>query len=82
MPIEIEKNIPIPDANPRPRRKYPFPDMEIGDSFHLQSQPRSSAKIAARMRHAACTYAKRHNRPELKFSIHRTTSGVRCWRIA
>ena len=32
--IKINKGIPIP--NSRIRREYPYEDMEIGDSFHIE----------------------------------------------
>lgn len=30
---KIEKNVPIPERKTAPNKKYPFTDMEVGDSF-------------------------------------------------
>lgn len=82
MPIEIEKNVPLPDVTMPTSRKYPFPDMEAGDSFALPCASKDAAAVAQRCRHAARAYITRNKHQPLKFSTRRTPEGVRCWRIA
>lgn len=74
----IEKNIPIPPHNEagrlkgtEARRKYPFPTMEVGDSFVSESKC---------VRMAACAYAR--SRPGLKFVSRQQAGGYRIWRVA
>lgn len=73
--LPIDKGIPMPN---RPGvggvRKYPFYDMEIGDSFGL------TCKEDAR-RAVACA-ASNNKRTGFKFSIQKHGTGWRCWRIA
>lgn len=70
--IVIEKGIPAPEYFRR-SRKYPYDQMEIGDSFAVP------AGMAESCRTGASRYGKRHGK---KFSVHTTPDGVRCWRIA
>lgn len=42
---EVQKNIPVPKvikANPSPRRKYPFEDMEVGDMFFVPGKTKNT----------------------------------------
>lgn len=71
---KIEKNIEIPRrcANSKGRPfKYPFNEMEVGDSF-LTGEPRS------RISGAIGGYRKRHG---CKFAARTVEGGVRVWRI-
>lgn len=77
---KIEKNIPI--ANPKPERKYPFNEMEIGDSFLIKatdSKMKSIRKIRNRISSACNIFTK--NNPKIKFVTRRENDGIRCWRI-
>lgn len=40
--IPIDKNIPIPEHLGKYRSKYPFKDMEIGDSFFTEAEGSAS----------------------------------------
>lgn len=70
---KIEKGIPIvPQVNHRP--KYPFDQMEIGDSFAFETGKEKTIAAAAGM------FAKRN--PGYKFSVRVIDNKVaRCWRI-
>lgn len=72
---KIESGIPLKSW--KPRQRYPFPRMEVGDSFLLKSEDN-----LASVRSAACLYGKRHS---TKFAV-RCDDPVkdthRCWRIA
>lgn len=72
--MKIEKNIPVPSPHAA-REKYPFHQMEIGDSFVVPVDRRTAAS-------AACTwYKKKHG---MRFVTRTTEDGkfVRVWRIA
>ena len=72
MAFVIEKNVPFTGLVRFTR--YPFPEMEVGDSFEC---PASEAK---RARAAAIGYGARHN---MKFSARKQADGsYRLWRIA
>lgn len=68
---KIEKGIPAP-YRVRDRAKYPFAEMEVGDSF-LTKEDRT------RVSGAASLYGKRHGR---RYSVSMTAEGLRVWRLA
>jgi len=71
MMFEIEKGIPVPAT--LPRSKYPFGQMEVGDSFAC------SASQNARVRVAAHKYGKDHG---LVFTARKIgDDSYRVWRI-
>jgi len=63
---KIEKKIPLP-------RKYPFDEMEVGDSFELPTNWKRTTVAVAALRYGKVTGT--------KFSIRKTPEGFRCWRI-
>lgn len=70
--FKIEKNVPITRGFRRGRpSKYPFLDMEVGDSFAFEVE--MYKKVAA----AAFTHGKNHGS---KFSVSLTS--LRCWRVS
>lgn len=70
--FKIEKNVPRPHYNAH--GKYPFKDMEVGDSFLINDNTKYQA-----VGNAASVFGKIHKR---KFSIRKTPEGHRCWRVA
>ena len=66
----IEKNIPVPEG----RSKYPFPKMEVGDSFFVPSKDIVGARISV-----ALNYYKRKN-PKKTFISRKSADGMRIWR--
>jgi hypothetical protein len=65
--MSIDKNIPIPV-------KYPFANMQVGDSFAVQPDVKRQA-IAV----AAHRYGLKHG---MKFTVRLTTDRtLRCWRV-
>lgn len=66
--MKIEKSVELPKFN----GKYPFHEMEVGDSFACENQ--------ALVTSAANSYSKRHERKE-KFSVRKHGDAFRCWRI-
>lgn len=67
----IEKNIPVPDW--RVRARYPFKDMQVGDSFLIPQGDRKKVYPAASAAGA------RHGK---KFAVRKVDDGVRVWRVA
>lgn len=72
--IKIEKGIPIPEGDGRRGRapKYPWRNMEVGDSFFVREKPSAVAR-------GACEAGKRCGR---KFISRRIDDGVRIWRVS
>uniref|UniRef100_A0A6M3LZ78 Uncharacterized protein n=1 Tax=viral metagenome TaxID=1070528 RepID=A0A6M3LZ78_9ZZZZ len=72
---KIDKNIPIPS-----KLKYPFGEMEIGDSFEIDVGEDSTEHVSATTREAIWRFRKNH--PLLKFSLRTIDEKhIRCWRI-
>jgi hypothetical protein len=81
--IKIDKDIPTPrPAEGRPR-KYPFPDMVVGDSFAVPLAGKDTLKsedlAAVRLRASAIRYTRVHGG---KFTVRtdREAGVARCWR--
>lgn len=72
--IEIDKGIPIPPLV-RPPRKWPWNRMKVGDSFFIEGDKTT----AARIRGAANERARTH--PGEKYTVRTKDKGARCWRI-
>lgn len=67
----IEKGVPLPQKRRRPSR-YPFADMNVGDSFVTSNKSVRGAMIA---------YAKRHPKKCLRFIAEaQETGNIRVWR--
>lgn len=67
----IEKNIPYPDA----RSKYPFPRMDVGDSFFIPATDIVGSRVSV-----ALNYYKKKN-PKKAFITRKSADGMRVWRI-
>lgn len=78
--FEIEKSVPIPTGSSdgeHPRQIYPFPKMDVGDSFAVGSNLEPDVR---RIRRAAGMYGKRNGRA---FIVRKDEKGeYRCWRSA
>lgn len=72
--MKLEKNIPLP-GGVDPRERYPFPDMDVGDSYLVVD-----ATMIKNLRSAAYMYSRRH--PGTRFTCRRYGEGWRLWRIA
>lgn len=73
--LKIEKNLPAP-ASKIARNKYPFGQMEVGDSFLVPLEGKYAFRIQSNMLSAARRY-----RPK-RFATRSETDGVRVWRIS
>lgn len=71
--MQIDKNIPIPGrANNKGKRKYPFAEMQIGDSILIVHIPMTSVTPQV-------TRAERET--GFKFTARKVSGGVRVWRV-
>lgn len=77
--IQIEKDVPIPADDSRRVSKYPFRDMEVGDSFFVACENGNPAKAAIAVRSSAIIWGKRKG--HRKFTTRIVEGGVRVWRI-
>lgn len=85
--ILIEKGIPLSlrqGGSQQKLRKYPFPAMEIGDSFYAplsMYEPRDGvarmSKFKASLSRIAVT-----NKEHGRFSLRSDENGIRVWRVA
>lgn len=71
MDYTIEKDIPYPESSKK--AKYPFQEMEIGDSFAVEKEKRNTILTSSQY------WGMKLQR---KFSVKRYGEAYRCWRIA
>lgn len=76
--MQIEKGIPYP-GDSRGQKKYPFAEMQIGDSFFIAGNPDEVRTKMITVNQAAYQFSKRND--QYKFSCRRVDGGFRCWRI-
>ena len=67
---EIENNVEIPEPKRYRNSKYPFDQMEIGQSFKVEGKNPSSAVSQQNKRN-----------PEKRFIVRREGCGFRVWRV-
>lgn len=82
--LEVERGIPVTSMPTDTQSKYPFHDMEIGDSFAVcVPDPSRGNEVAKKVRTAAGQHAIRHGKA---FTVRRVPDldgmyTIRCWRI-
>lgn len=64
--FQIESGIPLPT-------KFPFAQMQVGDSFLIPPDTQRTAVDAAARRYG--------NKRGMKFTVRSTPHGFRCWRV-
>lgn len=79
MTFTIEKGIPPPEDKPKTRNKYPFKEMEIGDSFFVQTSDDEDERTVRNKIGTAARGAKW--RTGMKFVTRAVEGGVRVWRV-
>jgi hypothetical protein len=77
MTFVIEKNIPVTSG--KMLAKYPFNDLEIGDSFLI---PSSDDDVRDRRRASAAVQRQTHVIKRGKYVTRRVEGGIRIWRKA
>lgn len=79
----VQRNIPISGTyrSLGPTLRYPFHEMETGESFEIKTNPVEARKIVSRVSSACTSYVKRANKAA-KFTVRRTSDQtVRVWRV-
>jgi len=81
---QIQSNIPAPPLTQRngPTRKYPFKDMQVGDSFFVPLSAERWTRERTRVEVAAVKYANKNPGVRFTCASSRYDGGLRCWRIA
>ena len=75
--VKIDKDIPVPYK--QRVNKYPFKDMEVGDSFFIAVDIEESPRKKQQQFSGLCVYySKRFNK---KFLSRTTKGGIRIWRV-
>ncbi len=69
--FKIEKGIPLPLK----RFSYPFPEMKIGESFHIECPKEKTNQMRTKILQAARNHAG-------KYTTRSDEKGFRCWRYA
>jgi hypothetical protein len=79
-PFKIEKNVPYRGSEPKIwTRKYPFNELEVGDSFFVPAKDNTPASRHY-VQSLICAYYKKL-RPK-KFTARSVEGGIRVWRLA
>ena len=73
--IAIDRGVPIPASQHGPGRKYPFPDLEVGDSFFAPGKTRAQLKSLINRHSCDC------RRFATRGVIEHGVKGLRVWRI-
>lgn len=73
--IEISQTVPFPEQKKTGKgiKKYPFREMQVGDSF-LISDPDLAASVAVQ--------ASKHSKMGKRFKCHTTENGIRVHRVS
>lgn len=82
--FKIEKGIDIPpvDRKYKPRRsKYPWNEMEVGDSFVVKDYKKTKLGFATPISGLGNTFMKSRGAAK-RFSQRETSEGLRVWRVA
>lgn len=69
--IKIDRNIPVPSRNTR----YPFAEMQVGDSFFVP------AKKVGTLLSASYAFRKKSDAFDRKFCARAENYGARIWRV-
>lgn len=82
MNYEIEKDIEVPpfrNGGCGRKRKYPIPDMGVGDSFFVPPDDGESPRyVQNRVGQSAAYYKKEHGG---LYTTRVQGNGARCWRL-
>jgi hypothetical protein len=79
----IQKSIPVSGTYRAlgPSLRYPFKDMQSGESFEVKVSKNDARRKVANLSSACASYVKRSNNAA-RFTVRRTSdTTIRCWRI-
>lgn len=73
--LTIESDVRCPYRN---ETIYPFPDMDVGDSFFVRAVPYKLRSVQQMVGQAAKRFGRRS---KTRFTTRHVEGGVRCWRV-
>ncbi len=76
---KIERNIPLPEVHSR--NKYPWPQMEIGDSVLLKADEGENLYHLKRKIGPSARYYGEKTNKQFKALLDHEENGVRVWRL-
>lgn len=78
--FKIESNIPLPKFHgTQGKRKYPFPEMNVGDSLLILCEEHELKKMQSSVNSGARRWAHKQNNG-WQFSVRKGEGGFRIWR--
>jgi hypothetical protein len=82
LPICIERDVPLPES--KKQYKYPFAEMQIGDSFAIplsgEIGRHGEDLSASRLRSSASTFGRVHG-GRFIVRIDKVGGSIRCWKV-
>jgi len=81
--FRIQRNIPISGTyrSLGPHLRYPFAEMEVGESFEIKVNTKEIKKKVSNLSSACASYVRSRNNAA-KFTVRRTSNElIRVWRI-
>ena len=80
---KIEKNIPIPSIPKKNLLKYPFNEMEIGDSFFVPwSEEEKKSKLRMQRKRTSILGSARNLKSnKIKIKTRKSEDGIRIWKV-
>ena len=76
---QIDRGIPMPPPCRGAAAKYPWREMEVGESFFVEASAKDAVVIRSRVRSAGYSQRLAHG---TRFTVRTVEGGVRVWRIA
>lgn len=73
--LKIERGIPVPE---RRKRKYPFEDMQPGDSFEVPLNGDTLFRTRSRIQGSMAHFRTKG----WSFTTRKTDTGIRVWRLS
>ena len=83
MDIKVEKNVPLPARRGSKNHKYPWEEMEIGDSFSVPIDGRGPQMVAASVGRAAQVAKIKYQHRYSVLTVEENGAKIiRVWRVA
>ncbi len=79
---KIEKNLAIPTRHNRRQSKYPWADLQIGDSFLVPFNEVNVKNERSNLHTSYRQWCRTRQLPERKISVQEVEKGFRVWRVS
>ena len=77
--FQVEKNVPLPMPGERASAKYPWRQMDVGDSFFVPGVKASKLTNAST---SFVHWARKRENITMQFAARTVEGGARIWRVA